>query len=151
MCTLEQLKQANDMQHEELKKSIKTISTMNDMQHENIKKSIKNIGLVNKVLISILLGVFGLILLANVTYLRSIASYSEKSYKVRVETSTQINSLSKNMWLMENRLNKQIKELSDTTRQQINRLVKLQEQDRAWTHEVYRKQIRPTYLKVFKK
>ena len=133
MCTLDQLKESNDLQHEEL------------------KKSIRNISLVNKILLSILIAVFVSTLYVNVTYLKSIAGYSEKSYNVRVETSTQINSLSKNMWLMENRLNKQIKDLSDTTRQQINRLVKLQEQDRAWTHEVYRKQIHPTYLKVFKK
>jgi len=133
MCTLEQLKESNDMQHEEL------------------KKSIKNISLVNKVLLSILIAVFVSTLYVNVTYLKSIAGYSEKSYNVRVETSTQINSLSKNMWLMENRLNKQINDLSDTTKQQINRIVKLQKVDRAWTHEVYRNQIHPTYLKVFKK
>jgi len=133
MCTLEQLKESNDMQHEEM------------------KKSIRNIGLVNKILLSILIAVFVSTLYVNVTYLKSIAGYSEKSYNVRVETSTQINNLSKNMWLMENRLNQRIKDLSDTTKIQINRLVKLQEQDRAWTHEVYQTQIHPTYLKVFKK
>lgn len=133
MCTINEFKIANDQQHKEL------------------RKDMKNISLVNKVLLSIIMAIFGFIFVINFSYLKTIASYSEKSYDVRVETSRKINDLSKNMWLMETRINKKIENLVDTSQLHWNNLLNIQKEDRKWTHIIYDKEIHPTYLKTFKK
>lgn len=64
---------------------------VNDAEHKTLSSSIKSIGLVNKVLMVILIGIFGVML----TVLLSINYYSRAAYSVRVKTFNSIEMLKK--------------------------------------------------------
>lgn len=127
MCSLEELKRSNEVQHSEL------------------RKDIKNIGLVNKVLLSVLGVIFLAILFINVSYLKILARYSEKSYNVRVETINQVNTLTTEFKTFRDDLNLSVKNLSDTITKikQDNLLFYNKEyvSQKQWTHDVYDREI----------
>jgi len=67
------------------------LKEVNEAEHKTLSNSIKSIGLVNKVLMVILIGIFGVML----TVLLSINSYSKAAYNVRVETFNSVILLKK--------------------------------------------------------
>jgi len=75
MSELNELKEINETQHKALLERINTVDA-------SLLQRINSIGLVNKVLLTVIIALFSIIL----TILLSINRYSEKAYKVRVET-----------------------------------------------------------------
>ena len=134
MCTLQEFKDANDLQHEALKKDIKNIST------------------VNKSLLIIILAIFGLIFVVTFKYLSTVSEYTEKTYKVRLETFEQIQILSSDFDTFKEGLNENvntnIKVLSDTMSSRWQKTLLFYENEyktqTQWTQNVYDKEIHPT-------
>ena len=65
------------------------LKDVNEAEHKTLSNSIKSIGLVNKVLMIILIGIFGVML----TVLLSINNYSRDAYNIRVKTFNSIEIL----------------------------------------------------------
>jgi len=101
MSEVSELKEINDAQHEALLERINTVDA-------SLIQRINSIGLINKVLLTVIIALFSIIL----TVLLSINKYSEKAYKVRVETLSTMQTI------------------LDTTNHNV-----------LWTHRVYNEEI----------
>jgi len=101
MSEVSELREINDAQHKALLERINTVDA-------SLLQRINSIGLINKILLTVIIALFSIIL----TVLLSINKYSEKAYKVRVETLSTMQTI------------------LDTTNNNIK-----------WTHSIYNKEI----------